>query len=466
RRGGKSETIARIATYEAVHGGHARALAPGQLALIAVISPLREQSQEILGYVRGLAALPQVKRYVDGDPTRDGVRFKTSVEIRVMTADAVNLSGPTLVMLISDETAKLPGDDAVMPDREIFNSARPALAPVKGAPRRRLISITSAYIEEGIAFETDRDHFAKSDAPVLVVRGTTEQFNPNIDRAWLERERKRVGSAVFAREYQGVWQPAILEGWFGQTIEACVDKGRGTPDRQQLPVVEGRRYYAAIDAAFRGDGFTLAIAHREIPPADGKQLSRRPRTVLDGCWCWRAPKGGVLGVEKTVQQTARIIRAYNATSWADQFALDPLKEIYQRFGVYLREAPWTSQNKALKFRRVRDEMVEGLLRLPDDGELLREFHSMRGKLLKSGGEQIEARSGHDDRVHAAVIALSEAMDHEGDPEAHGDLTVVGATSGRHSSDGRVHAVIRGGGRAADKWDFGAGIRALLNDEGR
>jgi hypothetical protein len=467
RRGGKSETIARIAVFEAAHGGHGKVLAPGQLGLIAVISPLREQGQEILGYVRGLAALPQVKRYVEGEPTRDGVRFKSCIEVRCLTADAVNVSGPTVVMAILDEYAKFPGDEAVVPDREILNSLRPALAPVKGAPRRRLVGITSAYIEEGTAFETDRDHYGKADAPVLVVRGTTAQFNPAIDVAWLERERKRIGSAVFAREYQGIWQPAIVEGWFGQTIEACVDKGRSTPDRHALSVVEGRRYYAGLDSAFRGDGFTLAIAHREIPafPGDAKQMARRPRSVLDGCWCWRAPKGGVLGVEKTVQQTARIIRAYNATAWADQFALDPLKEIYKRYGVYLREAPWTSQNKALKFRRVRDEMIEGLVRIPDDAELLREFHSMRGKLLKSGGEQIEARSGHDDRVHAAVIALSEAMDHEGDPEAMGDLTVVGVSFARNSHDGRAHAVVRSVRRDGIDWDTAERFKSFMNDEG-
>src|SRR4051812_6212994 len=61
RRGGKSETIARLAVYEGRHGGHERALAPGQVGVIAVISPLREQSQEILNFVRGLAGLKQVK---------------------------------------------------------------------------------------------------------------------------------------------------------------------------------------------------------------------------------------------------------------------------------------------------------------------------------------------------------------------------------------------------------------------
>jgi hypothetical protein len=53
-------------------------------------------------------------------------------------------------------------------------------------------------------------------------------------------------------------------------------------------------------------------------------------------------------------------------------------------------------------------MVDGLVRLPDTAPLLREFATMRGRLLRSGGEHIEGRLT-DDRVHAAVLALSQAM---------------------------------------------------------
>lgn len=425
RRGGKSETIARLAVFEAVHGGHARALAPGQVGLIPVISPLREQSREIVGYVRGLAQLPQIRRSVIGEPRADGVTFTTRVEIAVMTADSVNVSGPTMVTAVREEQAKFPGDEAAVPDREIDNSLRPALAPVLGAPRRRLIGITSAYIQEGIAFETDRDHFGRAESPVLVVRGTSKKFNPNLDTEWLERERKRVGESVFAREYLGVWQPAIVDGWFGHIIEGCIDRGRAilAPDPK-------RTYFAAIDAAFRGDGFTLGICHRERR-ADGT-----PITVVDGVWAWLAERGSTLPVITTVARSAAIIRSYRAAVWADQFSIDPLREMYAKERVQLRDAPWTSQSKPARFRRVRDAMIDGLLRLPDDRDLIREFYSIRGKLLRSGGEQIEARGGHDDRVHAVVLAASEALEREPpltDPDAIRDrerrIRSVGAVLG-------------------------------------
>lgn len=398
RRGGKSETIGRVAVFEALHGNHAVALAPGQVGLIPVISPLREQSAEIIRYVKGLCELPAVKKRV-ARVLAESVEFKTGVTVAVMTADAVNVSGPTVVTAIRDEWAKWPGDDSTMPDREIENSLRPALAPVEGAPRRRLIGITSSYIQEGLAFETDRDRFGREGSPVLVVRGSTERFNPNISKTWLATQKALVGDAIFAREYLGVWQPAIVEGYFpGSLVTACVD-----PGRTSSPPVEGISYYAAIDAAFRGDLFALAIVHRE------QRVDAAPLTVVDGVWTWRGTKGEPLPVEETVAECAAIIRQYDATSYADQFALDPLKEAFLRHDIWLFEEPWTASTKPARFSSIRAAMTNGYIRLPDDSALVREFCNIRARSLRSGGEQIEARSGTDDRVHAVVLAASEAM---------------------------------------------------------
>jgi hypothetical protein len=400
RRGGKSETIARVATFEAVHGGHAVALAPGQVALIPVISPLREQSGEIVRYVQGLAALPQLRKFVDGEPTRDGIRFKTGVEIRVMTADAVAVSGPTIVCAIKDELAKHPGAESAMPDTVTDAALRPALAPVVGAPRRRMIGITSAYIRDGLAYETDRDHFGVTDSPVLVARGTTEQFNPNIDKAWLERELRRVGPLVFAREYLAQWQDAVTNGWFGTVIDKCVDKGRESSEAAQ-----GHLYVAAIDAAFKGDKFALAIAHLE--QRDGK-----PVAVLDHVEQWEAPTNGALDVRWVVGEAASVISEYRACAYADQFSFIPLRELFSQCSVALTEAPWTGTSKPQMFGRVRNNMTNGGARLCDNRALIGQFYSIQGRLLKSGGERLEARIGHDDLVHAAVMALyfAEEMD--------------------------------------------------------
>jgi hypothetical protein len=403
RRGGKSEQIARLGVFEATQVPHGIALAPGQRGVVPVISPLREQSQEIMGYARGLCTLPQVKRYLDGEPGRDEIKFKTGVSLRVMTADALNVSGPTIVCAIRDEWAKFPGDDSAMPDREIENSLRPALAPVLGAPARRLVGITSSYIREGIAFETDRDYFGIDDAPVLVIRGDSQTFNPNLDPAWLERERKRVGERVFAREYLCEWQDAVLDGYFGDVLDGCVDRGRLT-----LPPIDDTRYVVALDPAWKHDRFALAVVHRERRSA-GALVS-----VVDRVETWAPPRGGTLSTDATLARVAEIALAYGTRQVVtDQAAAPALAEAAQRRGLYVREVPWIggvgTDSKASKFRRVHAAMADGLVRLPDDAPTLREFANVASRLLRSGGEQIEARVGHDDRVSAVVLAITEAM---------------------------------------------------------
>lgn len=401
RRGGKSETIARIAVFEGIYGGHAVALAPGQIGIISVISPLREQSQEILGYSRGLAALPQVRRSIAGEPTREGVRFVTGLELRVMTADSVNVSGPTQVVAILDEMAKLPGADAVVPDRELLNSLRPALAPVAGAPRRRLIGITSAYIKEGLAFETDQEHFGKPDSPVLVVRGTTEQFNPNIDRTWLDREHDRVGAAVFAREYEGVWQDAITNGWFPPECDGAIQRGE-----LSIPLEPGAIPTIALDASSseRGDKFGWGVCSSKI--MDGRII-----TTVHGCGAWtvdRDPPGMALRVRDEV-----CARYGTRDVIIDNHAAREFASILGAIGVKATIVNWTAgdgpTSKLQRYKTFRMGLCSRTTLIPDSHELIRDLYACRGILLPGGGERVEVprRAGsHGDVLSAVVLAAS------------------------------------------------------------
>lgn len=422
RRGGKSEEIARVATFEALHAGHGRVLAPGQLAIAAVVSPLREQSAEILGYVKGLAQLPQVRRQV-ARVTADTVEFTTGVGVQVISCDAVAAVSHTYVLVVAEEQARWPEDD-----KAILGQFRPALAPIEGAPPRRLLGITSPHIRDGLAFETDRDHFGRPDSPVLVVRGSTERFNPNIDRAWLARERRRVGELAYLNHYGDgdtppQWRDALQEGFF-EGFERCLVEGIESfePDWRWT-------YVAALDPAFKLDHFALAVAHREIEPG------KPPVTVLDYCCSWKPP----VSPEIVVAQIAAKVGEYDARHrcFSDQLGFTLLAELGRRNGLTIREEPWTAQSKPARFGLVRAAMADGLVRLPDDPQLRRELANIASKTLRSGAERIEARRGHDDMAHAAVLALALAMEEE--PDYGAERPVILGVGGR-DTDYRIQIV--------------------------
>jgi hypothetical protein len=405
RRGGKSEEIARVGVFEAVHGGHAAALAPGQIGVFAIVAPLREQAQEILRYAVGLAELPQVKRQL-ARVTSDTVEFKTGVAVQVMTCDSVAVIGRTLLGAVAEEFARWPDDSSATPDRAIIDSLRPGLAPVRGAPPRRFIGITSAYLKEGVAFELEQANFGRPDAHTLVVRGTTQVFNPNIDRAWLERERARVGDLVYRREYECEWQDAVTDGFFANVLERSIDRGR----KQSNPR-DGVQYVIALDPAFKSDQFGLAIAHREVR-GDGEM----PVIVVDGVHAWIPKPGAPLSPAEVMQDVHRVCEAYGVHHvYADQHDASSLHDLAMlSTGLHVVEIPWNAglgeNSKAARYRRVQSLMASGLVRLPDDRDTRREFAAISTRLLRSGGEQIQARSGHDDRVSACVLAITKAQD--------------------------------------------------------
>lgn len=398
RGGGKDDTLKSLALYECLHGGHEVAAAPGQRLPVLGVTPRRGQMTALVAMVNGEARLAPNRARVARE-TLDGIWFKNGTGVQVATADAIDGVGETAIALMLNEWALAPGDESSTPDKMIEANLRPTLRRVEGAPVKRLFMTSSSYTREGSAWETFRDHFGRDDSDVLVVQGSTEFFNPNVSRAYLEQERRRLGPRLYAMHFECEWLDAMLDGFFG-TFEPCIRKGV-----ESFEPRERHHYVAAIDAGFRADSFALAIAHRE------RRQGQPPLTVLDYCESWRPQRGVPLSVEGTVRQTANRMFAYGVSAAAaDQFCFDALRESYLRAGVLLRQEPWTATSKPTRFRMVRDAMLDGLIVLPEHDDLVRELYSISAKLLKSGGERIEARgSGRDDLAHAAVLALTEAM---------------------------------------------------------
>jgi hypothetical protein len=409
RRGGGTEWLSNELAFEGAYVPHGLTAAPGQTIWLPGVCARRDQAREIRNYIAGLFSLPLLAHLVEGT-TSDEIKLTTGVAFRITTADVNAVSSITAGGYGLSEFAKWPGEDSAEPDRVIIDALDPATAPIAGAPTRRRLRETSAFIQEGIAFEMDRDFFGKAEAPTLVLRGSFALLNPNIDRAWLEQERKKKTPTVFAREYgpdfdkPPEWQAAAIESWFGaDVIDGCVDKGRGT-----LEPSPEHTYFAASDLGLRVDGTALAIAHREQTDDD------RVVTVIDGVWYW-PPRSTTMG--QIIVDASRVIRKYGAghRAFADQFHFDSVKDDFAREGITLKEAPWTStggRNKTIRFNSVRVLMIDGNLRLPDDRDLLREFHNLAGRLRRTGTEELSARTGHDDRLHAAVLVASEIMEEQ------------------------------------------------------
>lgn len=407
RRGGKSESAARWLVHQALFGGHEIALAPGQKGVLAVISPERAMSKEILAYCKGLARHPSVKKSVAHE-LEESIEFKNRLVIKILSADSTSVRSGTIVAAVLDEWCFAPHEPSADPDVAIVEALRPGMAPVRGAPPRRMIVISSAGVRDGWVYDTIQASHGKDDAAILTAIATTEQLNPSIDQKYLAK-RKAANPRTFEREHLSIFSDVITNGWFGhETLTCSIDRGRS-----ETPYVDGLRYTIAVDAATERDAWAVCVATTFYRYADEAKTRKERRTEVVYSRAWLPKPGQPLDVRAMISETRKICERYGtARIHLDQWNSATLIEMFRDRQIKAIKVPWTAsgdESKYERYSRVRDALRDGSLRLPDDAALLSELGNVRGTALPTGGERLEASIGHDDLASACVMASSIAL---------------------------------------------------------
>lgn len=410
RAGGKDDTIASLVNYECIYGGHEVWGRRKQRLPAYVICPLREQAVGTIRMVQGEANEPANKRFVESE-TADGISYKNGTSAIVQTADAVAVAGDTVVMLVFNEWALGNGDDAQSPIRLVENNARPATRRSAGAPPKRIIKISSSYIREGPAWECYRDGFGR-DGDVLVVCGSTGQFNPNIDRTWLAKERKRLGPLAPMYFDAGVWLEAISEGFFPTAaLNLAIQCGES-----ELKDRRGGRFVIAADASFSEqsqDKFGWSVASCIPEHCEDNDTVLR-ETIVHACGAWKVDRGPR---QMACRLRDEVCTRFNTKEIViDQYCDRTFQTICADVGLHARIEAWKAgegeDSKSQKFWSFRTAMLDGSLLLPDEPGLVHDLTACRSKRLPGGGEKIEvprSRRGHGDTLSAVVLAATEAM---------------------------------------------------------
>lgn len=392
RRGGKSSTLCRVAVAWARRGPWH--VPPGDTGYVMFCSTKRSEAANRIATIAAILRALGVKHSRAADTITLAER---NAAFRVFTASVAGVAGPTSIMAIGDEVALWrDAETGANPAREVFAQLRPTVATQPYAP---IILSSSAYSKT----DYHAEQFALGDTPQQRVSvAATWEANPDPSVAREATMALEPDERVWLRQYASVPQDAVTASWFGhEVIDVCVDRGRVESDAPPGSIV-----HVAADAAFRRDRFAVAAA----VSVRGDRSDVRITSVL-GTWAWGGD-GATLVPSECVAKTAEVCKRYGTSVvWLDQFAAEPLREMFMAHGIYAKVAPWTAANKAAKFRAVREAMLERTFRLPDEPELLRELHGIAGELRHGGHERIEAADGYDDRVFAAVMAGHAAIEH-------------------------------------------------------
>jgi hypothetical protein len=317
RGAGKDSIASLIATVTAVNFDPRGVLRPGEKSVVMLLAVDRAQAGVAFGYCRGyfeqVPALARLVKRIDSD----SIELRNDTVIEVHPNSFRSVRGRTIICAIFDEVAFWRSEDSATPDFEVAGAVAPGLARVPGS---MLILISTAHKRSGLLYQKWKDHYAKNDPDVLVVKGTTRQFNPTFDAKIIERQIAS-DPQLYRAEYLSEWRDDLSTFISRDLLEAAVDVGVLV-----RPPVEGTKYHAFTDASGGvGDSFTLGISHRA---SDGC-------VVLDLLFEKRAP----LDPYTTRDEIIELLKQYHcATVVGDSYGAKWVSEAFVKAGVTYRKS--------------------------------------------------------------------------------------------------------------------------------
>lgn len=380
RRSGKSRMAAALLVYSALCLDHKGKLSPGETGYCLCLSPTLRQSALVFGYARAIIeASPILNRQIE-QIMADEIRLKGGITIACIPANYRTLRGRTVLAAILDETAQFRDETSAQPDLEIARALAPALMTTKGM----VIGISSPFAERGLLYEKFRDHYAKDDNDVLVIKGSTQQFNPTIDAAEIEKELAADPDGARA-EWLGEFRANLTAYIDRNSLEYCIDR-----DAAERPFVRKFRYHCFVDpSGGRHDSFAAAISH-----AEGERM------ILDRTFEWKAP----FSPADVVDELCDHLKAYSVkTVTGDAYAAGWCDQEFRAHGIGYVKA---DKDKSAIFLSCLPMLTSGTCRLLDNRRLFDQLINLNRECGKGGKDMIvKQRGAYDDLANAATGSL-------------------------------------------------------------
>ncbi len=342
-----------IAACGAVHmaiGCDVSALREGEIPRVSVVSTKKDLADVVLGHIVGsVKSSPLLSRFMLGEPSGDGVMLRhpsgRPVEIKVV---AGSRAGASLVArwsagCIFDEFPRMVGADEGVVN---WDDARAAvrLRVLKGC---QLWHIGSPWAPEGPAYNVVNQHWGHPTKDIVVMRAPAWAMNPVFwTPARIEEERQKPEYRTDVLAEFATPEEALY------SLDSLTKCTRASP--LVLPYKDGNKYYAAMDPATRGNGWTMAIATRDA----GK-------TVVVRADEWVGSRDEPLDPGAVLAEAAGILASYRITQVdSDQWMGDALITLGRRVGLRIHQWRFTEKERTEKYLAIRTRLDLGEVELP------------------------------------------------------------------------------------------------------
>ena len=372
RRSGKGRVGAALAVHAALLTDHTAVLAPGEVGVVACVSPTRAQATILLDYARGYLEASPLLRGEVRDVTADEIRLKNGNVICTLTSDYRSLRGRTLLLAIMDEAAFLRDELSSTPDIECARALLPGLATTGGM----LCILSSPYRKLGLLHQRHRDHFGQN-GDVLVIQAPSRLLNPTLDESVVVAAQESDAFAA-ASEWLGEFRIDISGYLDDATIEAAIDYGRPL----ELPPREGCRYSAFCDpSGGRNDAYVIALAHKEgerviVDVVRGRVAPFNPQDV-----------------------TSTLAKQYHCTKIVgDNYSADWVTTAWRDAGLTYERA---DKAKSQIYLEALALWTRAQISIPEHKALLAELRRLERRTHRSGKDTVDhGRNGCDDHCNA------------------------------------------------------------------
>lgn len=374
-------------------------LGPGEIPRVSVVSLKKDLADVVMQHLVGrIKASPLMRPFMLGEPTSESVMLRhpsgKPIEVAVV---AGSRAGSGLVArwsagCIFDEFPRMVGGDDGVVNWDDMRQAV-LLRLLDGC---QLWHIGSPWAPYGPAYEVVTEYHGKPSAQRVVIRAPAPDMNPvtwtpeKIAEAKKDPDAYRTDvMAEFASPEEALFS--------SESIDRCTRK---TP--AVVPPKLGNTYYAAMDPATRGNGWTLAIATRE-----------GGHTVVVKACEWQGSRESPLDPGEVLAEIAGILASYGLQVIdTDQAMGDALVKLGRQVGLTLRPCTLNQNSRARRYLAIRTRLDSGEIELPPVARLRTDLLHLR-KRVTPGGMAVDlpmtSDGRHCDYAPALMLVLSRLL---------------------------------------------------------
>ena len=347
--------------------------------------------------------------------------FSGSLVLKCGSSSASGLVGLTCWCIIMDEIAAMAGDspDSGV-DYALYNDLKPSLATFGRDGKIMMLSNPKGPL--GLLYDLHENRL--DDPSTLIMRMPTWLSNPNIDKEYLEGEKKK-NPVEFQMQYGAEFGAASSDPMFSpDDIQRMFSSMSMVPRKEKSDGLY--EYYCHLDPARTSDYYALVVAHAEnIYNSVGPDFKPLKRVIIDHIHFWNPMSKNQPVSEREVEEYVISLHAkfrfkqVSIDQWNSQTSIIKLQArgvpiVERQFNKEYKEKIYSELSQLIREDRIdvydlssgfNEDASGKKIDLNEVQEAKIQFQYLQ-KIWKGKRFYIEALKGYKDDICDAVAAVS------------------------------------------------------------